>query len=39
LHTLTSRLPRSHAVLVVDELATANMHGNDHLAAAIADQA
>jgi putative transposase len=38
LHTFTARLARAHAVIVVEDLATANMLGNHHLAAAIADQ-
>jgi putative transposase len=38
LHTFTVRLARDHSVIVVQDLATANMLGNHHLAAAIADQ-
>jgi putative transposase len=38
LHTFTARLSRDHAVIVVEALATANLLGNRHLAAAIADQ-
>jgi putative transposase len=38
LHTFTARLARGHSVIVVEDLATANMLGNHHLASAIADQ-
>lgn len=38
LHTFTAALARGHAVVVVEDLATANLLGNHHLAAAIADQ-
>jgi putative transposase len=37
-HTFTARLARDHAVVVTEDLATANLLGNRHLAAAIADQ-
>jgi putative transposase len=38
LHTFTARLARDHPLVVVEDLSTANMLGNHHLAAAIADQ-
>lgn len=38
LHTFTSQLARSHGVIVVEDLAVANMLKNHHLAAAISDQ-
>jgi putative transposase len=38
LHSFSARLARAHSVIVVEDLATANMLGNHHLAAAIADQ-
>ena len=38
LGTFTSRLARNHAVVVVEDLAVANMLRNHHLAAAISDQ-
>jgi putative transposase len=38
LHALTARLSRAHAVIVVEDLATANLMKNRHLAAAIGDQ-
>jgi putative transposase len=38
LHTFTSRLARTHGVVVVEDLAVANMLRNHHLAAAISDQ-
>jgi putative transposase len=38
LGTFTSRLARAHAVVVVEDLAVANMLRNHHLAAAISDQ-
>jgi putative transposase len=38
LHAFTSRLARSHATVVVEDLAVANMLRNHHLAAAISDQ-
>lgn len=38
LHTFTCRLARAHAVVVVEDLAVANMLRNHHLAAAISDQ-
>ena len=38
LHTFTARLARAHAVIVIEDLATANLLKNHHLAAAIADQ-
>jgi putative transposase len=38
LHTFTAPLARGHGVVVVEDLATANLLGNRHLAAAIGDQ-
>jgi putative transposase len=38
LHTFTARVARGHAVIVVEDLATANLMSNRHLAAPIADQ-
>jgi putative transposase len=38
LHTFTARLARAHAVVVVEDLAVANLLRNHHLAAAISDQ-
>lgn len=38
LHTFTARLAREHGVVVVEDLAVANMMGNHHLAQAISDQ-
>jgi putative transposase len=38
LHTFTARLARTHGVVVVEDLATANLMANHHLAAAIGDQ-
>jgi putative transposase len=38
LDTFSAGLARDHAVIVVEDLATANLLGNHHLAAAIADQ-
>lgn len=38
LGAFTARLARAHAVVVVEDLAVANMLANHHLAAAIADQ-
>lgn len=38
LHTFTARLARTHGVVVVEDLAAANMLRNHHLAAAISDQ-
>lgn len=38
LHTFTSRLARTYGVIVVEDLATANLLKNHHLAAAISDQ-
>jgi putative transposase len=38
LHTFTARLTRDHSVIVLENLATANLLGNHRLAAAIADQ-
>ena len=38
LGTFTSRLARAHGVVVVEDLAVANMLANHHLAAAISDQ-
>ena len=38
LHTFTARLARAHPVIVVEDLATANLLKNSSLAAAIADQ-
>ena len=38
LHTFTARLARAHSVVVVEDLATAALVKNRHLAAAIADQ-
>jgi len=38
IHTFTARLARAHAVVVVEDLAIANMMKNRHLAAAISDQ-
>ena len=38
LHTFTARLSRTHAVIVVEDLPTANLMRNRHLAAAISDQ-
>ncbi len=38
LHVFTSRLARDHGVVVVEDLAVANMLRNHHLAAAISDQ-
>jgi putative transposase len=38
LHTFTARLARRHSVVVVEDLAVANMLRNHHLAAAISDQ-
>jgi len=38
LHTFTAGLARAHGVIVVEDLKTANLLKNHHLAAAIADQ-
>jgi putative transposase len=38
LHRFTAALARSHGVVVVEDLATANLMANRHLAAAIGDQ-
>jgi putative transposase len=38
LHTFTARLAKAHPVIVVENLATANLMKNSHLAAAIGDQ-
>lgn len=38
LHTFTARLARIHGVVVVENLAVANLLANHHLAAAISDQ-
>ena len=38
LHTFTARLSRAHPVIVVEDLATANLMKNRHMAAAIGDQ-
>jgi putative transposase len=38
LHTFTARLARTHGVVVVEDLAVANLLRNHHLAAAISDQ-
>jgi putative transposase len=38
LHTFTARVARTHGVVVVEDLAVANLLANHHLAAAISDQ-
>lgn len=38
LHTFTTRLARGHAVVVIEDLAVANLLANHHLATAISDQ-
>jgi putative transposase len=38
LHQLTAKLAKSHGVVVVQDIATANLMGNHHLAQAIGDQ-